>query len=136
MVLEKPMLWDLKWWILVLVDFDHIGHDISCECILLFVPTFYLNPLSRSRSRTLWPALNNGVKVFLEENTIFINFFFTRYLFNFCKILSSKWQLISKQNCWAVASPKKRTKRIQDSILRALRTFFGRYYGSTFLFQD
>ena len=44
-----------------------------------------------------------------------------------------KGQLISKQNWRAVTSPKKRTKRAQDTILNP---FFGRSYGSTILFRD
>ena len=34
---------------------------------------------------------------------------------------STKGQLISKQNCVAVTSSKKRTKRTQDTILSAFR---------------
>ena len=36
----------------------------------------------------------------------------------------AKGQLISKQNCRAVTSPKKQTKRTQDSILSTFCSFF------------
>ena len=45
-----------------------------------------------------------------------------------------KGQLILKQNCGAVTSPKKRPKRTKDTILSAFSLFFGRSYGSTILF--
>ena len=42
--------------------------------------------------------------------------------------LRAKGQLISKQNCWAGTSSKKRTICTQDSILSAFCSFFGRSY--------
>ena len=48
---------------------------------------------------------------------------------------SFKGELILEQNCLAVTSPKKRTKHTQDSILTAFRSFFGRSYGLTILFE-
>ena len=50
--------------------------------------------------------------------------------------VGGKGQLISKQNCPALTSPKKRTKPTQDTILSAFRSFFGRSFGSTILFWD
>ena len=47
----------------------------------------------------------------------------------------STQQLISKQICRAVTSPKKQTKRTQDSILSAFCSIFGRSYDLTTLFQ-
>ena len=55
-------------------------------------------------------------------------------------ICDSKGQLILKQNCRAITSPKKRTKLIILSIFSSqdseLRSSFGRSYGSTILFRD
>ena len=48
--------------------------------------------------------------------------------------LTFKGQLILKQNCRAVTSPKKQMKCTQDSILSVFCSFFGRSYGSTILF--
>ena len=48
----------------------------------------------------------------------------------------AKGQLISKQNCRAVTSYKKRTEPTQDNILSAFCLFFGRSYSLTVLFQD
>ena len=51
-----------------------------------------------------------------------------------------KGQLISKQNCRALTSPKKRTKLIIMSMFSSqdseLGSFFGRSHGSTILFRD
>ena len=61
-----------------------------------------------------------------------------------------KGQLISKQNCRVVTSPKKRMKRSQDfvgevttrmkrtqaTILSVFRSSIGRSYGSIILFRD
>ena len=49
--------------------------------------------------------------------------------------LITKGQYISKQNCPAVTSPKKRTKRTQNTILSAFRSFFGRSYVFFILIQ-
>ena len=49
---------------------------------------------------------------------------------------SSKGQLISKQNCRAIAFPKKQTKPTQNSILSAFGSFFGKSYSLAIFFRD
>ena len=41
------------------------------------------------------------------------------------KNVITKGQLISKQNCWVVTSPKNQMKRTQDTILSVFRSFLG-----------
>ena len=49
---------------------------------------------------------------------------------------SSKGQLISKQNCRAIAFPKKQSKPTQNSILSAFGSFFGKSYSLAIFFRD
>ena len=51
------------------------------------------------------------------------------------KVVCSKGQFISKQNCRVVTSPKKQMKCTQDTILSGFHSVFGRSYGSIIFFQ-
>ena len=48
----------------------------------------------------------------------------------------TKGQYISKADYGVVDSPKKQTKRTQDSILSAFRSFFGRIHDALICFRD
>ena len=71
-----------------------------------------------------------------EPNVEFLH----RHFLENSQIQTAKGQLISKQICRAITSPKKQTKLIILSIFSSqdseLRSFFGRSYGSTILFRN
>ena len=76
-------------------------------------------------------SITKPTEVTVEKFSFFVSVSF--FLFPGIKGQAVKGQLISKQNCRAVTSPKKRMKHAQESILSAFRS---RSYSSTILFRD